>query len=146
VVCGTGEAPPSLLDLVDRFSFCSVREGVTDNELAALLGNADVFVLATKMRRAGAACGEGFGMALQEAQLAGAAVVAPAQGGSHEAFLEGITGVAPRDEGTDALAEVFSRLLSDPARLEAMGKRAATWAGEMFDPQRYSDLAVERLL
>ena len=41
------------------------------------------------------AVGEGFGLVLLEAQAAGTPVIAPAYGGSREAYVEGVTGVAP---------------------------------------------------
>ena len=50
--------------------------------------------------------GEGFGLVLLEAQAAGTPVIATAYGGSHEACIEGVTGVAPADESAEALIRI----------------------------------------
>ncbi len=146
VVCGSGEAPAELEELLSRYSFCRLRAALSDSELAMQLASAKVFVLATRTRRGRRGCGEGYGMVLQEAQLAGSPVVGPAYGGSHEAFIEGVTGLAPADERAATLANVLENLLDDTKRLDEMAKDAAEWAYEMFAPARYSDLVLSRLL
>jgi glycosyltransferase involved in cell wall biosynthesis len=83
---------------------------------------------------------------LIEAQLAGTAVIAPAHGGSWDAYVEGVTGVAPADETAEALARAIDELLANPARLALLGKRAADWARESFAPERYVQLVARRLL
>jgi glycosyltransferase involved in cell wall biosynthesis len=90
--------------------------------------------------------GEGFGMVLAEAQVAGTPVVAPAYGGSRDAYLDGVTGCAPTGESAAELSAVLEDLLQDRARLAAMGKRAAEWARECFAPGRYPAQVVARLL
>ena len=72
--------------------------------------------------------------------------IAPAYGGSHEAYVEGITGMAPTDESVEALIRILQELLKDPGRLVWMGSRAAEWARQAYDPERYAHLAVRRLL
>ena len=146
IVLGVGEASPELLHLIGQFQHCGLRAGLTDNELARELAAADLLVLATRTRTGRRACGEGFGLVLLEAQLAGIPVVAPAHGGSHDAFVNEVTGLAPADESTEALAKVLAELLGDPSRLAQMGKRAGEWAREAFAPERYSSLAVTRLM
>jgi glycosyltransferase involved in cell wall biosynthesis len=145
-ICGSGSPDPELLSLVRRYPWCTVLAGLTDGELAARLAGADLFVLATRTRPGRRPCGEGFGLVLLEAQVAGTAVVAPAHGGSADAYLSGVTGLAPTDESVTALTGVLDRLLKDPARLRQMGARAAGWAGESFSPDKYAALAVDRLL
>ncbi len=145
-VCGSGEPPAGLLQLIRRHPWCSVRAGLADRDLAGQLAAADLFVLATRTRAGRRPCGEGFGLVLLEAQLAGTPVVAPAHGGAADAYLEGITGTAPVDETPAALAGVLEGLLKDPARLSQMGSWAAAWARERFAPDRYAALAVDRLL
>lgn len=145
-VCGSGTPPPDLLRLVRAQSWCTLRAGLTDRELARQLAMSDLFVLATRSRPGRCASGEGFGLVLLEAQVAGTPVIVPAYGGSHDAYVEGITGFAPTDETARALARTLSDLLEDPARLAWMGKRAAEWAREAFAPERYPPLAVRRLL
>jgi glycosyltransferase involved in cell wall biosynthesis len=145
-VCGSGDPPPGLRRLVDGLAGCTLRSGLTDCELAQQLAAADLLVLATRTRHGRRPSGEGFGLVLLEAQVAGTAVVGPAHGGSHDAFINGVTGVAPTQESATALAQVLDDLLRDPARLPQMGERAAQWARESFAPERYASLAVARLL
>jgi phosphatidyl-myo-inositol dimannoside synthase len=145
-VCGSGEPPPDMLRLVGKHRWCSVRAGLTDRELAGQLAAADLFILATRTRSGRRPAGEGFGLVLLEAQLAGTPVVGPAHGGSRDAYAEGTTGVTPTDESAAALAGVLDGLLKDPGELRGMGARAADWARERFAPEKYAPLVVARLL
>lgn len=146
IVCGSGEPPAELLRVMRSYPFCTLRPGLRDEELARQFAAADIFVLATRTRIGRTACGEGFGLVLAEAQVAGTPVLAPAYGGSHATFIEGVTGVAPTDETVAELVRLLRDMLCDPQRLERMGKRAAQWAQEAFAPDRYAALAVARLL
>lgn len=145
-VCGSGEPSADLVDHVGRYPWCSLRPGLADRELAAQFAAADLFVLATRTRSGRRPCGEGFGLVLLEAQVAGTAVIGPAHGGSPDAYLEGVTGATPRDESAAALAAVLGKLVRQPARLGEMGTRGGAWACERFAPDRYAALAVDRLL
>ena len=145
-VCGSGEPPPDLLRTIREHPYCTLRPGLTDHELACQFSAADLFVLATRHRPGRHPCGEGFGLVLLEAQVAGTPVVGPAFGGSHDAFVDRVTGVAPTDETATALEKVLGELLQDPERLVEMGRRAAEWAHESFSPERYASRAVARLL
>jgi phosphatidylinositol alpha-1,6-mannosyltransferase len=145
-VCGSGTPPTDLLDHIGGHPWCRVRPGLTDRELAAQLALSDLFVLATRTRSGRLPCGEGFGLVLLEAQLAGTAVVGPAYGGSPDAYLDGVTGATPRDESVAALAQVLDALAREPDRLSVMGARGAAWARERFGPDQYGALAVDRLL
>ena len=145
-ICGSGNPPADLLRLVSRYSWCTLRPDLSDEELARELAAADLFVLATQTRSGRGAVGEGFGLVLLEAQVAGTPVIAPAYGGSREAYVEGITGVAPADESVEALTKTLHDLLKDPTQLAWMGGHAAAWAQQAFAPERYAQLAVRRLL
>jgi phosphatidyl-myo-inositol dimannoside synthase len=145
-ICGEGDPPADLLQLVANHTWCTLRAGLTDGELALQLAAADIFVLATRTRPGRHFSGEGFGLVLLEAQVAGTPVIAPAYGGSSDAYVEGITGVAPEDETVEALARTLDEMLGDPVRLTWMGKRAAEWARESFAPERYAHLVARRLL
>jgi phosphatidyl-myo-inositol dimannoside synthase len=145
-VCGSGEPPAELRDLARRHPYCELKPGLTDRALAAELAAADLFVLATRTRAGRRASGEGFGLVLLEAQVAGTPVVAPAFGGSHDAFLHHVTGVAPADETAGSLRRVLGDLLSDGSLLGRMGKLATEWSRECFAPERYADRAVATLL
>jgi glycosyltransferase involved in cell wall biosynthesis len=145
-VCGSGDPPAGLLRLVSEHSWCTVRTGLSDADLAHELAAADLFVLATQTRGGRHAGGEGFGLVLLEAQAAGTPVIAPAYGGSGEAYVEGVTGVAPSEESAEALTRTLQDLLKDLARLALMGGHAAQWTRQVFAPERYAQLAVRRLL
>jgi phosphatidyl-myo-inositol dimannoside synthase len=146
IVCGGGEASADLLRVVAGHAWCTLRVGLSDSELARQLAAADIFVLATRTRSGRHFSGEGFGLVLLEAQVAGTPVIAPAYGGSKDAYVEGITGVSPVDETSGALARVLEEMLGDPARLTWMGKRAAEWARESFAPEHYAQLVARKLL
>jgi phosphatidylinositol alpha-1,6-mannosyltransferase len=145
-VLGVGDAPAELTRLISRYERCTLRPGAGDGELAARLAAADLLVLATRTRLGRRASGEGFGLVLLEAQLAGTPVVGPAYGGSHDAFVDQVTGMAPADESPEALARVLNLMLSDPERLAQMGRQAGEWARAAFAPDRYAALVVSRLL
>jgi phosphatidyl-myo-inositol dimannoside synthase len=145
-ICGSGSPPLDLLRLVSDHSWCGLRPNLSDYQLACELAAADLFVLATQTRRGYRAVGEGFGLVLLEAQAAGTPVIAPAYGGSREAYIEGVTGVAPTDESTEALTRILQGLLKDPARLALMGEHAAQWTRQAFAAECYPELAVTRLL
>jgi phosphatidylinositol alpha-1,6-mannosyltransferase len=145
-ICGSGSPPADLLRLVSECSWCVLRPDLSDDDLAGELAAADLFVLATRTRIGRDPVGEGFGLVLLEAQAAGTPVIAPAYGGSHEAYVEGVTGVAPADESAEALTTSLHDLLKDPARLARMGEHAAQWTRQAFAPERYAQLVVRRLL
>ena len=145
-ICGNGNPPPDLVDLIRAHPCCVLRAGLSDRELAAQFAAADLFVLATRTKPGRRASGEGFGLVLLEAQVAGTPVVGPAYGGAHDAYLDGVTGVAPTDESAAALAKTLAELLSDPRRLSHMGRRAAEWARECCNSESYPSRAVSRLL
>jgi phosphatidyl-myo-inositol dimannoside synthase len=145
-VCGSGMPPADLLAHTSAFPWCSLRPELTDRDLAAEFAGSDLFVLASRARHGRRPCGEGFGLVLIEAQVAGTAVVGPAHGGTLDAYLDGVTGVTPRDESAAALTQVLHGLLSQPGKLREMGSLGAQWAGKRFAPDRYAALAVDRLL
>jgi len=145
-VCGSGVPSADLMQLVRRYSWCHLRAGLTDGELARQLAVADLLVLATRTRRGRNASGEGFGLVLIEAQVAGTPVIGPAFGGSRDAYVDGVTGTSPVDETETALGATLNEVLQDPQRLKDMGKYAAEWSRECFAPSRYAGLAVARLL
>jgi phosphatidyl-myo-inositol dimannoside synthase len=145
-VCGTGEPSPALRQLVGRHPWCILRPGLDDAHLAGELADADLFVLATRTACGRRASGEGFGLALLEAQVACTPVIGPAFGGSHDAFVVGVTGLAPTNETSEALAAVLAELFGDRTRLDDMSKQAAEWARTYFSPQRYASRVTASLL
>jgi phosphatidylinositol alpha-1,6-mannosyltransferase len=145
-ICGSGNPPAELLNLIRRQPRCTLRAGLSDQDLASQLAAADLLILATRTKTGRHACGEGFGLVLLEAQVAGTPVIGPAYGGSRDAYLEGVTGVTPAGESAEDLAKVLRGLLSDPGRLSQMGKRAAEWSKECFAPDDYPARVMTQLL
>jgi phosphatidylinositol alpha-1,6-mannosyltransferase len=114
---------------------------VGDEDRAALLGAADVFVMACRNRWLGLEQ-EGFGIVFLEAAAAGVPQIAGESGGAPEAVLDGVTGLVvadPSDPG--AVAEAIRTLLADPARRRRMGRAARTRVQETFD----TDVLASRL-
>jgi phosphatidyl-myo-inositol dimannoside synthase len=145
-VCGSGTPPAELRRLVATCERCELRCDLSDGELARQLAAADLFVLATRTRPGRSPSGEGFGLVLLEAQVAGTPVIAPAHGGSHDAFLDRVTGMAPADESVQALASVLAEMLRDRERLAQMSDAASAWARACYAPERYAARAVANLL
>ncbi|MFA5884791.1 MAG: glycosyltransferase family 4 protein [Acidimicrobiia bacterium] len=96
---------------------------VSDADLPALYGCADVFAMLCRDRWGGLEA-EGFGIVFVEAGACGVPSVAGHSGGSHEAVVDGETGfvVEPRD--VVAVRGALDRLLRDDARRERMGAAA----------------------
>jgi phosphatidylinositol alpha-1,6-mannosyltransferase len=114
---------------------------VSDEDRTALLGAADVFVMACRNRWAGLEQ-EGFGIVFLEAAAAGVPQVAGGSGGAAEAVLDGTTGLVvadPSDPG--AVAEAVRTLLADPVRRRRMGRAARSRVQESFD----TDVLASRL-
>ena len=114
---------------------------VNDADRSALLGAADVFVMACRNRWLGLEQ-EGFGIVFLEAAAAGVPQVAGDSGGASEAVLDGVTGLvveSPRDPG--AVAEALRSLLADPNRRRRMGRAARSRVQESFD----NDVLASRL-
>jgi glycosyltransferase involved in cell wall biosynthesis len=145
-VCGSGSVSPDLQAAVAPYPWCRIRPNLTDHMLAQQMAEADLFVLASRVRPGISECGEGFGLVLLEAQLAGTPVVAPAYGGSVEAFQPDVTGLAPLDETPQALATVLASLLRDDRRRAEMGRAAAAWSRVRFEPVAHSRQLLQAYL
>ncbi len=114
---------------------------VSQEDRAALLGAADIFVMACRNRWLGLEQ-EGFGIVFLEAAAAGVAQVAGDSGGASEAVLHGQTGLVVADPGSPgAVAEALRSLLSDPNRRRRMGRAARSRVQESFD----NDVLASRL-
>jgi phosphatidylinositol alpha-1,6-mannosyltransferase len=145
-VCGRGPVPAGLAALAAAYPWCEVVPDPHDDVLAARIAAADVFVLATRTRYGRTPSGEGFGLVLLEAQVAGVPVVAPAYGGSGDAFQPGVTGVAPLDETAPALAAALWPLLDDRSLRLTMGRAAAGWSRSRFHPTVHGRQVVRTLV
>ena len=114
-----------------------VVEGPSASELHALYEGSDLFVLATRTRSERPPTGEGFGIVLVEAALAGLATVAPAFGGSDDAFIENVTGLKPADQSVGALEQTLRWVIDRPEDRARLASNGRQWASAMFDPERH---------
>ncbi len=109
---------------------------IGEDDKAALLGAADVFVMACRNRWGGLEQ-EGFGIVFAEAAAAGTPQVAGDSGGAAEAVADGETGlVVRRPEDPGAVAEAIRTLLADRALRQRMGRAARRRALASFDYDR----------
>jgi glycosyltransferase involved in cell wall biosynthesis len=114
-----------------------LRPQVGKAELERLYRAADLFVLPTRA--------EPFGIAFAEAMAFSLPCVGTSTGGVPEVIADGETGclVPPGDHV--ALAEVVVDLLSDPARLSAMGRSARARAEREFTWDRVAERMLPHL-
>jgi phosphatidylinositol alpha-1,6-mannosyltransferase len=106
---------------------------VSDDDRAALLGAADVFVMPCRNRWLGLEQ-EGFGIVFLEAAAAGVPQVAGDSGGAAEAVVHGETGLVVRDPGDPGrVAEALRTLLAEPKLRKRMGRAARARAQASYD-------------
>lgn len=118
------EAQIETLGLVGRVTLLGTRDDVPD-----LLAAADVAVCCSDF--------EGGPLSVMEYMEATLPVVATAVGGMSELVLDGETGllIPPRD--ADALADSLQSLMDDPARRDALGRRAQEIRREQWSLDRW---------
>lgn len=143
-IVGSGRDERRLMDLaVSHQVHPRVRflGRVAENEIAPLYAAADVFAMLCRDRWGGLEA-EGFGIVFVEAAACGVPSVAGRSGGSHEAVVDGETGlvVEPRDVG--AVGAALARLLGD----DALRARLGSAARERALRELSYDVLAERLL
>jgi phosphatidylinositol alpha-1,6-mannosyltransferase len=111
---------------------------ISDEDKTALLGAADVFVMACRNRWGGLEQ-EGFGIVFLEAAAAGVAQIAGESGGAAEAVVDGSTGlVVPNPRDPTEVAAALGTLLADESLRRRMGDDARARVEACFD---YATLA-----
>jgi len=106
---------------------------VSDDVLPGWLAASDIMVMACRSRWMGLEQ-EGFGIVFVEAAACGVPVVAGRSGGSHDAVVDGETGVIidnPND--ARAVADAILGLYRDPELRRRMGEAGRRHAVEVFD-------------
>lgn len=107
------------LGLASRINFAGAR-----SDVAGLLCNADIFVLASRW--------EGLPLTILEAMRASLPVIASDVGGVGEAVSHGQTGLlVPRDD-IPALTAALAKLLNEPAYREQLGENGLLRFQQMF--------------
>jgi phosphatidylinositol alpha-1,6-mannosyltransferase len=135
------------LERIARRSGAPVRflGRVDDDDLPDLYGAADVFAMLCRDRWWGLEQ-EGFGIVFLEAAAAGVAQVAGRSGGSHEAVVDGATGlVVDHPADADEVAVALARLLDDRSTRESMAAAARVRAVEVFDYDRLASALAAAL-
>lgn len=142
-IAGAGRDRARLERLATRYD-APVRflGAVDDADLPALYASADVFAMACRNRWGGLEQ-EGFGIVFLEAAACGVPAIAGRSGGSHEAVVDGVTGVVlDHPRSATALARALAGLLADPERRSTMGAAARARAVDAFG---YDALAADLL-
>ncbi len=118
---------------------------VSEEDKAALVASADVFVMACRNRWMGLEQ-EGFGIVFLEAAAAGVPQVAGESGGAAEAVVDGETGlVVGHPENPSEVAAAIRSLLADDGRRRAMGDAARKRALASFDYARLAPRLADAL-
>jgi phosphatidylinositol alpha-1,6-mannosyltransferase len=114
---------------------------VPDADLPALYGCADVYAMVCRNRWAGLEQ-EGFGIVFLEAAACGVPSVAGRSGGSHEAVVDGETGLVVDPSDVTATRDALARLLGDDELRRRLGAAAQRRAETEFS---YDTLAARLL-
>jgi phosphatidylinositol alpha-1,6-mannosyltransferase len=121
LVVGTGRLEAMLRRLAaSRGVPARFQVDVPSDRLPDLYREMDVFALPCRSRWMGLEA-EGLGMVFLEAAASGLPVVAGDSGGAPETVEHGVSGFVVRDRGE--LVAALERLVVDPARASAMGRR-----------------------
>ena len=120
---------------------------LSDDDVTALIGCADVFAMLCRTRWRGLEQ-EGFGIVFLEAAAAGVPQVAGRSGGAHEAVSDGETGIVLDPATPEAAAEAIGTLLDDGERRSRMGAAARQRAETAFSYDLLADqlrLAIDEM-
>jgi phosphatidyl-myo-inositol dimannoside synthase len=135
---GRLERAVTRLGIADRTRFLG---RVPDESLPNLYACSDVFAMLCHDRWGGLEA-EGFGVVFLEAAASGVAAVAGRSGGSHEAVVDGVTGLVVEARNPFAVRSAIHRLLGDQDVRRSMGDAARS---RVLTELNY-DRLVERLL
>ncbi len=125
------------LGLDDRVCFLG---RVSDELLPVVYRAGDVFTMMCRERWGGLEA-EGFGIVFLEAAACGVPSIAGRSGGSHEAVIDGSTGLVIDPDDVVQLAHDLELLLIDAVLRDRMGAAARRWAVECSYDARVDQLA-----
>lgn len=114
---------------------------VPDEQLPGLYRAGDVFAMVCRERWGGLEA-EGFGIVFLEAAASGVPSIVGRSGGSHEAVIDGVTGLVVDPDDVIVLQQSLERLLVDEALRARMATAARGWAVECSYDARVAQLAA----
>lgn len=138
LIVGGGPYRKELEELVEETGMdrdVVITGGVPWEELPAHYAAGDVFAMPCRTRQGGWDV-EGLGIVYLEASATGLPVVSGDSGGAPDAVREGETGFIVGGRDQDALVSRVSRLLTDPALRDAMGRAGREWVVEAWGWER----------
>jgi glycosyltransferase involved in cell wall biosynthesis len=107
---------------------------VSDDQLAALYSEAQVFLLPSRA--------EGWGLPAAEAMASGAAVVTAANGGTEDFAISEVTALVVPPANPRAMAAAVLRILGDIELRNRLATAGAAMAGAMTWDRAFQELAV----
>ena len=140
LLIGAGPLMQPTQDLAHRLG-CGDRVHVLGkrDDVRTLLELMDLYVHPSR--------GEGFGLAVVEAMLAGLPVITSDEAAFPEYVLHGTTGLTSPGGDAAALASAITDLALDPERRKALGEAGRTYARAHFAPNafttRFTDLILQ---
>jgi phosphatidylinositol alpha-1,6-mannosyltransferase len=145
-IAGAGRDARRLRRLINRTDAPVRLLGrISEDDKSALLGSADVFVMACRNRWGGLEQ-EGFGIVFLEAAAAGLPQVAGESGGAAEAVVDQVTGlVVGRPADPSEVEAALSRLLTDEPLRRRMGQASRERAVACFDYRTLAPRLAEAL-
>ena len=122
-IAGSGRDAKRLARIARKLDFPVKFLGrVSESDLAAVFGIADVFSMPCRNRWGGLEQ-EGFGIVFLEAAACGVPQVAGLSGGAHEAVTDGVSGLVVEDpNNSDNVAEALRSILGNPNVADRMSK------------------------
>ena len=111
---------------VDRVHFLGAR-----TDARRILGFVDVYVHPSR--------GEGLGLAVVEAMLAGVPVIVTNEGAFPEYVTDGVTGLMFPGGDVSALVARIAELIQDRTRAARLGRTGREHCLKMFSPARFAD-------
>jgi len=127
------------LGIEDRVTWMGPR---SQEELLALYGEADLFVLASRV--AGDGDRDGLPNVLMEAQSQSLACVATRVSAIPELIDDGVTGLLTEPDDASALADAMSRLIADPRLRHRLGEAGAERVRHVFSHEASIGLLAEK--
>lgn len=95
-------------------------------QLPAYFRCGDIFAMPSRSRMGGLEV-EGLGIVYLEASGCGLPVIAGNSGGAPDAVVDGVTGIVVDGTNINDIAAAIVRVLSDPAKMKAMGAAGNEW-------------------